>query len=1763
MATTPVIPVPQSFQQTLSDMITNFASATGIPSISVGGVSLSLLETMALAVSRASGDVFQTLLNSSLQYATSSSLQLIAAEFGITPTPSQVATGFVSVTDTSFQVVQTTVYPGANAINIGSTFINASSNVGFPSSGAIYVGRGTNDSEGPLNYTSITAIGNYFQFNLSSNTQKFHNLGESIILSQGGNRTVPVNTIVLAPSNGIQLSQQYSVTQQAILLDGQNTVTNVPITALLPGSAGNVSSNTITQFSSPPFPNATCTNPSSTSGGTDPATDDQLRTQIQNVLSSIGLGTATAIKNSVLGATSSTESGSVTSDELITNSDGSSTLYISTGSSRPYEAKTAGVAIEHIVDNAIGGEQYFQLQTGGTQAPVAKAFVVSSDSSPFQIYGGYVLAVIVGGVTTQHTFQTSDFQAPGAATAYEICASINADTNLNFQATTSGDGTYVVLSAIAEIHETIQVTVPSSGSVTNANNYLGFPETSNETLWLYKNNELLSEDGQTASVFTQQQSLWSNSIASGDTLIIAVDGTSSITYTITNADFIATGLYTTVSSTNSLASWVEVFNNKITGITASIVGTQIELTSNLGFSSRAQVAIDPSSSLVSKSMFGHSQLLSAQGAAADYTLNRNTAQIELTSKLSPGDNLSAGTANTKGIVTGSLISGGSLDLSSEGYIWLMIDEPVTFVNTGVTAGTYLSVSASGSTVSYVSSVTSSFAEVKTGDYVIVWSPQLDATNRLEGRVHSITTTTNANDTLNMVVTSTEAGAVVIQSSVLFEQGFVVIRSDYSPQKFDVQSGNQTLDVIAAYLQTQTDSLSFGVSLEEYLTVSTNTINSNGSVTVVTFDLIGEELGFTAEQSSASQYPIIAYQDTNNSYMPAFFHSTISSDTYASPPDSFLTSLTSNISTSGREPNEIITFLNPYGGIDDEQPENEIVQETTISGTAVSFTQDPDVRRLRQNDRYFLSSPLSFGNSDTMTVVIDNNPGNYTFQVPFYRAALTNTTYGVNSTNFNAYDSSYGPTGNFAQSFGSAFNFSNYKVLMQAKKTLSSVTQQSSILYRSVQWGSTGEQIVVSYIYSGSAVAITSSVTVGSTIDIAITVPPSTNATAVAAYVNSNLNSYITATVVNDGSGGTPGSGNITANASTQLLDGINWLYSSNISSSPQFVFKEPLTLPSDVGYAFNNGETVLFCPTTFDQVSKYLNVLPVSGLATASLINPANRDSVVEISSDTSGSGGYVNVVGGAANGYSFPVLESALNIGNIYCSISASNTASSGVVSGQWFYLSASNPQQKDTGFGDNTDVTITPNSPSAGYSTIQLTNQDITQRYFGAPRVISGLSGLTFRVEAQGDFVCFSYVNSTSSPQYLTFPVDFNASGGGTLSVSLVAGTSDAQYTILTGAATFANINIGDLVTVSGLSNSGNNGTFMVTGSGQISSQWVLQVTNPSAATEASDTYSGSTFSATTGVMEGDTVIIGSPFAAANQGTYRVIRTFNDSFWIKNTDYVEEEQTLSSSSLTFYQYEVTIPSDELVISGTAFGANSAGTWPITTVTSPTEIVVHGTLSSASSVNLNGLLASFYVEEGTPYTGYKQAYLVALQPGTTNQNQILFNTYLQYEKINQAAGVEVTSMGKLGFPTYISQGLDGYKYNTGLIQECNRIIYGDTTDDTEYPGVNAAGTTIYVEAPLGLVITLAIDVRLQTGAPYSSVVQQIQSNVAALINSSPIGQSIAISSIVAVCTVVPGVVSVAISSPNYSPTNDLIVVQPSEQTFVLDASNISVSLIT
>jgi hypothetical protein len=385
-------------------------------------------------------------------------------------------------------------------------------------------------------------------------------------------------------------------------------------------------------------------------------------------------------------------------------------LYIDDGSG--YEERSEGIALEPLMDQAVGGERYFQVTAA---KPVTKAHLITTATAPFTLVAGSKLAVSVGGSVTEHTFNSADFRSIGSASAYEVVSSINANSLLGFSARTSDAGTKVAIFSKEDALEDIEVT---SGE---ANDVLLLPSGRVDTLRLYKNDRLLYKDGRVASLESLPFANWGSFVA-GETLVVAVDGTPAITYTFADQDFVnaKTG-YTTVGR-NSLAAWVAVLNAKIPGIAATAASGALVLTSNAGAVSRAALSIDPASTLITKQMF---QATGVVGLGRDYTLDRNTGQLRLEVPLVAGDRLSAGSQSTRAFIESASLPATTLG-GSGGKLWFSVDGSAALVSTGINSAVPMksvvqSLKGWGMRVR-LSAVAGSaiFTNVRDGDWMVAW-----------------------------------------------------------------------------------------------------------------------------------------------------------------------------------------------------------------------------------------------------------------------------------------------------------------------------------------------------------------------------------------------------------------------------------------------------------------------------------------------------------------------------------------------------------------------------------------------------------------------------------------------------------------------------------------------------------------------------------------------------------------------------------------------------------------------------------------------------------------------------------------------------------------------------------------------------------------------------------------------------------------------------------------------------------------------------------
>jgi hypothetical protein len=166
-------------------------------------------------------------------------------------------------------------------------------------------------------------------------------------------------------------------------------------------------------------------------------------------------------------------------------------------------------------------------------------------------------------------------------------------------------------------------------------------------------------------------------------------------------------------------------------------------------------------------------------------------------------------------------------------------------------------------------------------------------------------------------------------------------------------------------------------------------------------------------------------------------------------------------------------------------------------------------------------------------------------------------------------------------------------------------------------------------------------------------------------------------------------------------------------------------------------------------------------------------------------------------------------------------------------------------------------------------------------------------------------------------------------------------------------------------------------------------------------------------------------------------------------------------------------------------------------------------------------------------------------------------------DRLASSAGAFVTATGKLNYSDNIRFGVDSYRYYLGLTKELNRIIYGDSADPERYPGVRASGTDVDIKPALIKRIRVGMAIRVRTGVPFSVVRDRVKAQVAGYVNRLGVGDQVSISSMISAAQAVPGVLSVAMVSPAFDSSNDLIEVGADEKAFILDSTtDVTVSVL-
>jgi hypothetical protein len=843
------IPNPRSYQQILGEMIDTFMARLGLKGLKIGGPALSILEAAAASDTKATQDIFGLLDADSVDRATGEALDRIAQSENLTRLGAVSAVGRVRFSDTSFSKVTTVLDPNLPSPAIGATSFTVSDASGFNVVPPglflkVYIGRGTANYEGPL--VVVNKAGNTLF--LSGSISKYHAPGELVTLGQGGDRNIASGTLVTTSNKYSGGVIQFTTLQSTTIDDGETNSTEVECVCTAPGTIGNVSIGAISTFATGPFTGATVTNDLPITNGRNVESDEELRARIKLNKQSRTKGTVSALKAAVLGISSDTEHKTVASSSFVQGIGTTpNTLYIDDGNG--YEEQTAGIGLERLTVSAQGGEQIFQLVGG---RPVVKAFVETNIAEPYELVDASTLAVEVGQVLSEHTFSANEFVDIGQATAEEIVASINGNANLKFNARTSANGSRVVIFAKAESGNEIEVVDPGT---TDANLYLGFPTGINYDVLLYKNDELLYEDGRLARLRTTPNTEW-GSLADGIGFSYVLDGTAGA-FTINDADFVNAGTqYTSVAlAGNDLQAWRKVFNYKLSGVTVSVENDYLVFTSNLGRNDNAGFEVDDGSPFVAENVFNDEIGLVATGKGSDYTFNRNTGQLELVNPLVSGDELSAGSSYTRAYVQSAEHPTQTITLSNAATFWVSVDGNAREITTDLTSRAITTSYAAG-TLTFSFAGGASTDDIQRGDWIIAYDSALST--HIVGRINTPTLTGPVVITATVGDTIQDFTADVGIS--LNEGGVKIIRTSTEIQPIRLLAGNnRPIQDIVDEINGMATGFTAMVYHGNYIRLTTDDYTPNGSILYIGHDVDGADLLITNTDLVQNTIAQVAWQ----------------------------------------------------------------------------------------------------------------------------------------------------------------------------------------------------------------------------------------------------------------------------------------------------------------------------------------------------------------------------------------------------------------------------------------------------------------------------------------------------------------------------------------------------------------------------------------------------------------------------------------------------------------------------------------------------------------------------------------------------------------------------------------------------------------------------------------------------------------------------------------------------------------------------------------
>ena len=838
----------RSKQNILGNLVRAIRVYTDITTVAPGSDMTTLLEAVAESLAHIEVSSLKILENSNLESLVGDaldkkgqSIQIPNGSGGVGRIPANQATGPVTIVDSTFNKISSKLYAGKPSPFSGSATLYVENAASFPASGNLYVGRGTvNRFEGPIPYSGVVNNGSFWTVTLLSPLSKTHLLSDSVVVAQGGDRKINARTVVQVPANNQTPAVQYQTDTQVVIPDGETTVT-VTVTCSQSGELGNALAGTIVAFGTLPFVGATVTNPTSYKSGISTEDDESYRTRIKNYPSTLSRGTASAIRSAILGATDPDSGRTIQSANVLEPVEPGdyARVYIDDGTG--LEPTFNGQPYELLLQSASGQETDF----GTAQSPITAAIAIGSETGPFVLLNGMSITVVLDGLVETYTLTPSNYANLNAATAYEVVRDINTQSNLIGARTTNG-GTGIVFLDLSGKGEQLQIESSTWQAA------LGLPTSAIRPVFLYKNSELLSFRGKTATLETRPFGQWNITATDMTDVEIIVDGVTQ-TFSMADSDFAAYG--TTVASC-TITQFASVLRSKVAGVQITISGQILVLSSWQALSGNGSLSIpanrqdgtpigwvgDSKSWLTTAS----GGILSDTGRAKDYQFNRFTGEITLSSKLAAADKLEIGSRSTRAFIDSPVAPTGVFTLNSlpltTGSSRLVLGFDGSFatrsviVPTGSTLTPIIPDATNAPNVVRLSANNNSlFANAAVGDWLylvkdastVSWGTGVEGFYRVKAFGGS---TFAANQTYSSLAASTNSTLTVLAQVVLGSNQVEVIQTAHGLQTGDLVTitATATIGGITGFNLSQTDAPITVINANAYVYTATSSATSTAS-----------------------------------------------------------------------------------------------------------------------------------------------------------------------------------------------------------------------------------------------------------------------------------------------------------------------------------------------------------------------------------------------------------------------------------------------------------------------------------------------------------------------------------------------------------------------------------------------------------------------------------------------------------------------------------------------------------------------------------------------------------------------------------------------------------------------------------------------------------------------------------------------------------------------------------------------------------------------